>query len=100
MKWAAVLAGALGCYLLKLTGLSVPAKILAKPAVGRVAAALPVALLTALIVVQTVTTGHRLVLDARAAGLAVAALAVLLRAPFLIVVAAAALTAALVRLLT
>jgi uncharacterized membrane protein len=37
-------------------------------------------------------------LDARAAGLAVAVVAVLLRAPFLLVVVLAALTAALVRL--
>ena len=97
--WVAVLAGALGCYLLKLAGLSVPARILANPVVQRVAMALPVALLSALIVIQTFTSGQRLVLDARAAGLAAAAVAVLLRAPFLVVVGVAAATAALVRLL-
>jgi len=97
--WPAVLAGALGCYLLKLAGLSVPARILANPVVQRVAMALPVALLSALIVIQTFTSGQRLVLDARAAGLAAAAVAVLLRAPFLVVVGVAAATAALIRLL-
>src|SRR6266508_3037553 len=57
-------------------------------------------LLAALIVIQTFTTGHRLTLDPRAAGLAAAAVAVLLRAPFLVVVAVAAATAALLRLVT
>lgn len=32
----------------------------------------PIALLTALIVIETFTTGHRLAIDARAAGLAAA----------------------------
>jgi branched-subunit amino acid transport protein len=98
--WVAVLAGSLGCYLLKHAGLSVPARILSNPAVQRVATALPIALLTALIVIQTFTSGHRLVVDARAAGLAAAAVAVLLRAPFLVVVGVAAVTAAVIRLLT
>ena len=58
--------------------------------------ALPV--LAALIVVQTLGDGHRLVLDARAPALAVAAVLVSRRAPFLVVVLAAAATAALLRL--
>ena len=97
--WIAVLAGALGCYLLKLAGLSVPAAVLENKAVQRIAAALPIALLTALIVIQTFTDGHRLTVDARAAGLAAGAVAVLLRAPFLVVVGVAAATAAMTRLL-
>jgi hypothetical protein len=56
-------------------------------------------LLAALIVVQTLSTGHRLVLDARAPALGVAALLVWRRAPFLVVVLAAAATAALIRAL-
>jgi branched-subunit amino acid transport protein len=95
--WAAVLAGSIGCYLLKLAGLSVPPKVLESKTVQRIAAALPVALLSALIVIQTFTTGHRLTLDARAGGLAAALIAVLLRAPFLVVVGVAAATAALIR---
>jgi branched-subunit amino acid transport protein len=95
--WAAVLAGSIGCYLLKLAGLSVPPKVLESKTVQRIAAALPVALLSALIVIQTFTAGHRLTLDARAGGLAAALIAVLLRAPFLVVVGVAAATAALIR---
>jgi branched-subunit amino acid transport protein len=99
MMWAAVLAAAAGCYLLKLAGLSVPPRVLERPLVERVADLIPVALLSALVAVQVMTRGHELVLDARALGLAVAVVLLLLRAPFLVVVFGAALVAALVRLL-
>lgn len=95
--WAAVVAGSVGCYVLKLVGVSVPQRVLADPRVRRIGALLPVALLSALVATQTFTTGHELVVDARAAGLAVAAVAVLARAPFLVVVAGAAAATALVR---
>jgi branched-subunit amino acid transport protein len=96
--WPAILLGAAGCYLLKLAGLSVPRRVLDSPRVRRVAALLPVALLAALIGIQAFSTGHRLAVDARAAGLAAAAVAVLLRAPFLLVIVVACAVAALVRL--
>jgi hypothetical protein len=96
--WVAVLAGTVGCYVCKLAGLSIPAAVLARPAVRRLAALLPVALLAALIGVQTFSTGQHLVIDARVAGLAVAGVAVWRRWPFLVVVGLAALTTAVVRL--
>ena len=97
--WTAVLLGALGCYATKLAGLSVPARVLENPRVVGIGALLPIALLAALAATQTFATAQRLTVDARAAGLAVALVAVLLRAPFLVVVALAAGTAALLRLL-
>jgi len=98
MSWTPLLIACAACYALKLVGLSVPARLLTNPRIERVASALPVALLAALIALQTWTSGRSLVLDARMGGLAVAALAVVLRAPFIVVVALAALTAALTRL--
>lgn len=98
MTWVTILAGAAGCYLLKLAGLAVPDRVLDDARILRVAALLPIALLAALVATQTLSTGSALVLDARAAGVMVAMVAVVLRAPFLVVVAAAALTAALLRL--
>jgi branched-subunit amino acid transport protein len=95
--WTAVLLGSAGCYVLKLAGMSVPRRVLADSRVRRIGALLPVALLSALVATQTFATGHDLAVDARAAGLAVAAAAVLARAPFLVVVAAAAAATALVR---
>ncbi len=96
--WAAVLVGGIGCYLLKLVGLSVPDRVLEHPVVARVADYIPVALLAALVAVQVLADGGTLVLDARAAGLAAAVVLLLLRAPFLVVVFGAALVAALLRL--
>ena len=99
MTWLAIILTGLGCYLLKLGGLSIPSRVLDHPLVHRVADLLPVALLAALVAVQVFATGPALALDARAAGLLGALVALLLRAPFIVVVFVAALTAALVRLL-
>jgi branched-subunit amino acid transport protein len=95
--WPAVLVACGGCYILKLAGMSLPERVLADRRVRRIGALLPVALLSALVATQTFTTGQELTVDARAAGLAVAAAAVLLRAPFLVVVVGAAGATALVR---
>lgn len=99
MTWFAVLAGSVGCYLLKLLGLSVPDRVLDRPVVRRIAGLLPLALLGALVAVQTFASGQSLVIDARLAGLAAAAVALLLRAPFLAVVLVAAVAAAVLRAL-
>jgi branched-subunit amino acid transport protein len=96
--WAAVVVTAAGCYLLKLLGLSVPERVLEHPVVSRVADLIPVALLAALVAVQVLADGSRLTVDARLAALAVAAVALVFRAPFLIVVVLGAATAALLRL--
>ena len=88
---------AIGCYLLKLAGLSVPPQVLERPLVERIADLLPVALLSALVAVQVFASGHSLVLDARVVGLGAAVVLLLVRAPFLVVVFGAALVAALVR---
>ena len=102
MIWAAVLGCAVGCYLLKLAGMSVPERALSHPVVRRTADLLPIVLLAALVAVQVFvgrgSDGPQLSIDARLAGLAAAFVALLLRMPFLVVVFAAALTAALIRL--
>jgi branched-subunit amino acid transport protein AzlD len=92
--WIAIGVTAAGCYLVKLLGLLVPAAALERPLVRRLSALLPVALLAALTAEQTFSAQGALVLDARGAGLAAAALALVLRAPFLVVVAAAVLVTA------
>ena len=96
--WIAVLATAAGCYALKLAGLTVPQRVLASPRVRRFAELVPVALLAALSAVQATTSGQAFALDpARLAGLGAAVVALLLRAPFLLVIVAAAGTAAALR---
>jgi branched-subunit amino acid transport protein len=93
--WVAVLAGSLGCYLLKLAGLSVPAAWVEQPWVARVVDFVPAALLAALVAVQAATSAHDLVLDGRLVGLAVAAVALALRAPFIVVLVLAGAAGAL-----
>ncbi|MGW6914483.1 AzlD domain-containing protein [Kitasatospora sp. NPDC054939] len=97
MSWTWIALAAAACFVLKLAGLLIPARVLAAPAVARVSDAIPVALLAALIATQTFVSGHRLVLDARLAGLVVAAVLLRVRAPFLVVVLGAAAAAALLR---
>ncbi|WJV45780.1 AzlD domain-containing protein [Streptomyces flavofungini] len=87
--WTAIAVTVVGCYAVKLAGLLVPAGALERPLVQRMAALLPIALLAALTAQQAFADGRVLVLDAKAAGLTAAALALLLRAPFLVVIGAA-----------
>ena len=67
--WWAILGAGIGCYLLKLAGLSVPARVLERPLVERIADLIPVALLSALVAVQVFASGTHVTIDARAAGL-------------------------------
>jgi branched-subunit amino acid transport protein len=100
VTWLAVLVCAAGCYLLKLAGMSVPSRVLERPVVRRLADLLPIALLAGLVAVQVFTGTDRhpaLTVDARLAGLGAALVALLLRAPFLVVVFVGALAAALLR---
>ena len=103
--WIAIVLAGVGCWLLKVAGLSVPPRILERPLVERVADLIPVALLSALIAVQVFTTGSELSLDAPGAIAAVpvggsAVVLLVLRAPFLVVVFGAAALAALLRLVS
>lgn len=97
--WPAVLVASIGAFLTKLAGHLLPESVLERPMVRRASTLLPVALLAALTAVQTVWADGRVVLDARSAGVAVAVVALLLRAPFLVVVLSAAATAGLLRAL-
>jgi branched chain amino acid efflux pump len=97
--WAIVLAVGLGTMAIKAAG---PVLLGGRPLptpVQRVVALLAPALLAALVTSAAFGSGNDLVLDARAIGLAVGALALVLRAPVLAVVVAAAAAAAVVRLL-
>jgi branched chain amino acid efflux pump len=95
--WATVLAASAVCFLLKLAGYLAPHEWLDRPRVARIAAMVTVSLLSALVAVQTFGRGQGLTVDARVPALAAATVALLLRAPFIVVVAVAALVAAAIR---
>ena len=98
--WAAVVVASVASLLIKLAGYLVPETLLDGARTSRVTTLLPVSLLAALVVVQTVVgPGGSIVLDARIVAVGVAVVLLLLRANFLVIVLAAGATAALLRAL-
>jgi len=99
--WLAIMLAAVGCYLLKLAGVSLPDSILNHPKVQRVAQLLPIAMLSALVAVELVDGGGRYVVDWRTlVGVAAGVVALLLRRGFLVVFLTAISVTALLRLVT
>jgi branched-subunit amino acid transport protein len=99
VSWAALLLLAAGGYALKALGPLVVGDRQPPPRVARLLRLLAVPLLAALIVVQTLSAGGGVVLDARVPALAAAAVCVWRGAPFLVTVVTAAVVAAALRAL-
>ncbi|QLD10578.1 AzlD domain-containing protein [Microbacterium oleivorans] len=95
--WSGILLAAILCVALKAVGYLLPPSWFDGPRAQRIIDQLTVALLSALVVVQTLGAGAAVVLDARVPAVVAAAVLLALRAPFLVVVAVAALVAALLR---
>ncbi len=98
--WQVVIVASLACLALKIAGYLVPPDVLDKPRPARVTNLLTVALLAALIGVQTFSSATAIVVDARVPALVVAGVLFALRVPFLLVIVAAAVTAAVIRAAT
>jgi branched-subunit amino acid transport protein len=95
--WPAVIVAALGCYALKLAGVSLPESALNHPWVQRTAGLLPIAMLAALVVIDLFGTKGRYSADWQAfAGVAAGAVALRLGQGLVVVfLVAIALTALL-----
>lgn len=99
MTWTIVALLAAGVWGQRLLGMFVGGRVLSRrPALGSLATLIPAAVIMAVIVQLTIATGKTLTVDARAAGMAVAGLLVWRRAPFAVVVMAAAAVTAAVRM--
>jgi hypothetical protein len=94
--WIVLGATSALCFAIKLLGHLVPERWLANDRLQRINSLIPIALLSALVVAQGVVVKTHVVIDHRLAGLAVALAALLAKAPFPVVVVAAAATSALV----
>jgi branched-subunit amino acid transport protein len=92
--WWAVIGTSVVAFLLKYIGHSVPEKYLTNPRALRINTLIPIALLSALVAVQSFTEKNALVIDQRIVGLAVAVTALALKAPFPVVVLGSALASA------
>lgn len=95
--WQIILVASIAVLAIKLLGYLVPPKLLEAPRAARTAELTTVALLSALIVVQTAGVGQGLMVDARLPAVAVAAVLFALKVPFVVVIIAAAACAALLR---
>jgi hypothetical protein len=96
--WTVILLAAIAVLALKLAGYLVPQSLIEKPGPSRVLTLLTVALLAALIAVQTLASGSTILVDARLPAVLLAGVLFALRVPFIVVLIAAAATAALLRL--
>ena len=95
--WPAVLLASLGCYAIKYIGAAIPESFLERPTVKHIIVLLPVSLLSALVAMQTLSANRELGIDARLPALVVATIALRFKAPFIVVVFAAAASAAALR---
>lgn len=92
--WIATIGTSVIAFALKFTGHSIPQHWLDSPKLQRVNALIPISLLSALVAVQTFTSENKVMVDHRLAGVSVAVLALILKAPFPVVVVSAAFTSA------
>ena len=98
--WLCVLVVGLATVALKATGPVLAAGRELPAGAARVVDMLAPALLAALVATQAFAADEELVVDERAAGLLAAGIAIVLRAPLLVVVLVAAATAAVLRAVT
>jgi hypothetical protein len=93
--WIAVIGSSALAFTVKFIGASVPESFLSNPRILRINTLIPVALLTALIAVNTFADKTQLILDHRAIGISAAILLLVAKAPFPVVVVGDAITSAL-----
>ena len=97
MTWTLVILLTFGAYAFKVTGLVFLGGRSLPPMFERCLALIPAAVVTALVMKDTFTTGQDIVLDARALGIAVAGIAAWRKAPLIVVIVLGAAVTALVR---
>jgi len=96
MTWTLIILLTIGAYAFKVTGLVFLGGRSLPPMFERCLALIPAAVVTALVMKDTFTTGQELVLDARALGIAVAGIAAWRKAPLIVVIVLGAAVTALV----
>ena len=87
--WAVLILTSVLALATKLAGHYIPGRWLSNPRLQRINALIPIALLSALVVAESVTNKTKLVIDHRLAGVAVALVALFAKMPFPVVVISA-----------
>jgi len=94
--WTVLIVTSVLSFTIKIVGHSVPERWLAHPRLQRINALIPISLLSALVVAQGLVVKAHVVVDHRLAGLLAALAALIAKAPFPVVVIAAAVVSAIV----
>jgi hypothetical protein len=94
--WIATIGTSIIAFALKYSGHSVPERWLSHPKIQRINLLIPIALLSALVAVQTFSEKSQLMIDQRIVGLYVAIVALFYKAPFPVVVISSAVSSAVV----
>lgn len=94
--WIATLVTSGICFVLKYLGYSLPESVLNRPAIQRINLLIPIALLSALVAIQTFGDEKAVVVDHRVFGVGAAALALKFKASFPVIMIVAAVTSAMV----
>lgn len=95
--WTTVIVASVLSFAIKFSGYLVPQSLLEKPRFTRVTNLLTVAMLAALVAVQTLAVGQWIEIDARVPAVIVAAILFAFRVPFIIVVIVAGVIAVVLR---
>ena len=95
--WLTVIVASVLSFAVKYTGYLIPQSMLEKPKFTRVTNLLTVAMLAALVAVQTLGSGQAIALDARIPAVILAAILFSFRVPFIVVVAVAGIVAVVLR---
>jgi hypothetical protein len=94
--WIATIGTSIIAFALKYSGHSVPERWLSHPKIQRINLLIPIALLSALVAVQTFSEKSQLMIDQRIVGLYVAVVGLVYKAPFPVVVISSAVSSAVV----
>lgn len=94
--WIATLVTSGFCFALKYAGYSLPESVLNHPVIQRVNTLIPIALLSALVAVQTFGVDKAVTIDHRLAGVGAAAVALRFKASFPVMMLIAAIVSALI----
>lgn len=97
--WWWIAAASLLCFGVKFVGYLVPSKLMDNPRIAYMSGIVTIGLLAALTAANTFASGEKVVFDARIGGLVAAAIALKLKAPFIVVVIVGAAATGLLRLL-
>lgn len=95
--WITIIIASVLSFVVKYTGYLIPQRMLEKPRFTRVTNLLTVAMLAALVAVQTLGNGQAITFDARIPAVIIAAILFSFRVPFIVVVAVAGVVAVVLR---